>query len=161
MNKNLLFYFLFLLIGSLGCTESAEPKPYSYSKIFTGEVSKTWKLDRLVFREKGKTDEILGLSNCEKDDLYTFYANDEKLFEVDNGTIACASDNGNDLLVSYVWEFNQAKASLSMVTPNIFGYFFIPFIVKDADDKAMELELFLDEDATVSYVLFFKLVDEE
>jgi hypothetical protein len=144
------------------CSESVEPKPYVYSQIFTGKTSKTWKLDRLVFREKGQQDEILGLSNCEKDDLYTFYANDEKLFEVDNGNVACASGEDDDgLLVSYTWEFNQANASLSMVTPHIFGYYFIPFIVKDANNKDMELEVFLDEDAKISYVLFFKLVDEE
>ena len=144
-----------------GCSETAEPKPYTYSRIFTGNKSKTWKLDRLVFREKDKQDENLGLSSCEKDDLYTFYANDERLFEVSNGSIACSDDDGADLLVSYTWQFNQANASLSMVTPHIFGYFFIPFIVKDANEKILELEIFLDEEATISYVLFFKLVDEE
>lgn len=162
MVNKLTFYYLIALTSIIGgCTESVEPTPYVYSKVFTGNVSKTWKIDRLIFREKGQQDEILGLANCEKDDLYTFYANDEKLFEVDNGNIACPDDEGTDLLISYNWEFNQANASLSMVTPHIFGYFFIPFIVKDANDKDMELEIFLDEEATISYVLFFKLVDED
>jgi hypothetical protein len=162
MIKGLTFYILFALTGIIcGCSETAEPKPYVYSKVFTGNVSKTWRIDRLIFREKGQQDEILGLSNCEKDDLYTFYANDEKLFEVDNGNLACSEDNGGGILVSYIWEFNQANASLSMVTPHIFGNFFIPFTVKDANEKDMELEIFLDENATISYVLFFKLVDQE
>ena len=64
------------------------------------------------------------------------------------------------LLVSYVWEFNQAKSTLTMVAPHIFGYFIIPFIVKDVSAREIELEIFLDEDATVSYVLIMKLVDE-
>jgi hypothetical protein len=154
----LLFLVTFLFVG---CTESVDPKPYTFSQIITGKTSKTWRVDRLIFRQQGKEDENLGLSTCEKDDLYKFYANEEKLFEVDNGNVACSSEEGDGLLVSYVWEFNQAKSSLTMVAPHIFGYFIIPFIIKDVSARSMELEVFLDEDATVSYVLMMKLVDEE
>jgi hypothetical protein len=161
MTSRLTYLLLLLATILVGCTESAEPKPYTYSQHFSGKVSKTWRLDRLLFREEGKSDETLGLSNCEKDDQYTFYANSEKLFEVSNGNIACEGDGSDDLLISYVWQFNQANASLSMVTPHVFGNFYIPFIVKEASEKQMELEVFLDEEATLSYVLIFKLVDEE
>jgi hypothetical protein len=47
-----------------------------------------------------------------------------------------------------------------MVVPHVFGYYILPFIVKEASKNSMELEIFLDEEASVSYVLFFKVVDE-
>jgi hypothetical protein len=161
MKLRISYILILFALSTLSCTESVEPKPYTFSQIFTGKTSKTWRVDRLIFRQQGKADENLGLSTCEKDDLYTFYANEEKLFEVDNGNFACSSEEGDGLLVSYVWEFNQAKASLTMVAPHIFGYFVIPFIVKDVSARDMELEIFLDEDATVSYVMMMKLVNEE
>ena len=47
-------------------------------------------------------------------------------------------------------EFNQANASLTMVLPNLFGYFVIPFTVKDVSKSDMELEIFLNEEAAGS-----------
>jgi hypothetical protein len=42
-----------------------------------------------------------------------------------------------------------------MVLPHIFGYFFIPFTVKHASSNELELEIFINEEATVSYVMYF------
>lgn len=154
------FWLLMVLLVGIGCTEKNEPIPYTYTQIFTGKVSKTWKLDRIKLREPGQPDATLSLATCSRDDLYTFYANEGKEFKVENGTSACAPDEDDELL-TYFWEFNQGSASLSMVLPNVFGYFFIPFTVKEARESKLELELFLDEGGTVSYVLEFKLVDEE
>ena len=88
----ILFSAVFLIVG---CTEKIEPKPYTYSHVFTGKTSKTWRIDRLILKQQGKADENLSLSTCERDDLYTFYANEEKLFEVDNGNVACSSEEGD------------------------------------------------------------------
>lgn len=144
----------------IGCSETKEPTPYTYTQIFTGKTSKTWKIDRVLFRESGKTDAPLSLSSCVRDDLYIFYANTEKKFDVQNGTIACSDDTDN-LLISYKWEFNQASASLSMVMPHLFGPYFIPFTVKEAKSDKMTLEIFLDEAATISYLFEFKRVSED
>lgn len=149
-----------IFFGLLACTETKEPSPYTYSQIFTGKVSKSWKLDRLLLRESGKTDVVYSLNNCERDDLYVFYANTEKKLEVQNGSNKCDSEEDN-LLVTYKWEFNQASASLSMVLPHIFGYYFIPFTVKEAKSDKMTLEIFIDEAATISYVMEFKRASEE
>jgi hypothetical protein len=154
------FGLVLMSLVLLSCTESVEPKPYIYTEIFTGKSNKTWKLDRFIERKSGEADQQYGLDICQRDDLYVFYANEEKLFEVDNGNVICF-DGDPDLLLSYTWEFNQANASLTMVLPNLFGYFIIPFTVKDVSKTDMELELFLNEEATISYVLFFKRVDEE
>jgi hypothetical protein len=154
------YWLLIGLLAALGCTEQNEPIPYTYTQVFTGKISKTWRLDRIKLREPGEPDATLNLNPCSRDDLYTFYANEGKELKVENGASFCGSDQEEEL-ITYFWEFNQGAASLSMVLPNVFGYFFIPFTVKEARDNKMELEIFLDEDGTVSYLLEFKLVDEE
>jgi hypothetical protein len=153
-----LFIINALLLGA--CTEEIKPVSYDYTKIFTGENNKVWKLDKLVLRKAGEGDSQLSLSSCEKDDQYTFYNNAERLFEVTNGTFKCTDDAGEDMLVSYEWTFTNSSATLTMVVPHVFGYYILPFIVKEASKNSMELEIFLDEEASVSYVLFFKVVDE-
>ena len=145
---------------NVSCSEDIQPKPFEYTQAFTGKISKTWRLTKMVGRKTGKKDVTFGLNLCERDDQYTFYANEEKLFEVKNGSVSCEGDPDDPLLVSYTWEFNNSGATLSMVLPHVFGYFFIPFIVKDVTDDAMELQIFVDEPGTESYVLFFSKVGE-
>jgi hypothetical protein len=158
--KKLFSVVISIIVLALGsCSEEIKPVPYNYTKVFTGENNKIWKVEKLVLREAGKQDSQLSLSNCEKDDEYKFYNNIERLFEVTNGTFKCTGES-EDLLVSYEWTFTNSSATLTMVLPHIFGNFIIPFTVKKASKSSMELEVFLDEEATISYVLFFKVVDE-
>lgn len=147
-------------LSVISCSEDVKPTPYEYTRIFTGQNSKTWRLTRMVGRKAGNEDVSFAINLCERDDQYTFYANEERLFEVKNGTVKCADDDDDPLLVSYIWEFNNAGASLSMVVPHIFGYFFIPFTVKSVTNDEMELEIFRNEEGTESYVLFFSKVGE-
>lgn len=147
-----------VLLSTFSCTEEVKPKPFEYSKLFTGANSKTWAITRAVIREKGKESELT-LTSCEKDDRYIFYANEEKLFEVSNGVTKCDEEE-DALLVSYVWGFSNANASLTMVIPHIFGNFIIPFIVKKADDDEMELEVYADLENTVSYGVYFQVVGQ-
>ena len=147
-----------LLSITFSCTEEVKPKPFEYTKVFTGPNSKTWAITRVVIREDGKDSEFT-LTTCEKDDRYIFYANEEKLFEVTNGATKC-DDEEDSLLVSYVWSFSNGNASLTMVIPHFFGNFIIPFIVKKADDDEMELEIYADLENTVSYVFFFQVVGQ-
>lgn len=143
------------------CSEEIKPTSFEASKIFSGEISKTWKLVEFGARKVGSEDFVYDLNPCVKDDRYTFYANDVKLFEVNNGNFTCSEDDSDPLLVSYTWAYNNSNASLSMVVPHIFGYYFIPFTVINASDDEMELELFINEEGTESYVLYFELVDED
>ncbi len=147
------------------CSEDIEPTPFTFSKNFTGNNDKTWRIEKLVLRVKDKKDQTLSLSSCESDDLYKFYANDEKLFEVYNGSTTCDTDGDgipdeDDLLVSYNWSYASANANLTMVVPHVFGYFVIPFIVKKVDSDEMQLEVFANDERTISYGLYFKLVNE-
>jgi hypothetical protein len=149
---------LVLLLAFANCTEQVKPTPYTYSKILTGEANKVWAIEKVLQRKTGTDDQTISLSNCEKDDRYTFYANDERLFEVTNGLLKCADEN--DMLVSYNWSLNNATATLTMVVPHVFGNFIIPFIVTKAEKNSMVLEVFADANNTISYVLYFKLIDE-
>jgi hypothetical protein len=158
MKKTVIILFYAALFGS-SCSEEVKPITYDYTTVFTGKNNKVWKVDKLVVREQGEDDVTQSLSSCEKDDEYIFHNNAERLFEVHNGNLECASGEG-DVLVSYVWAFTNSSATLTMVLPHIFGNFLIPFIVKNATDDTMELEIYLDDEATISYVLFFKAVDE-
>jgi hypothetical protein len=147
------------ILGVTACTEEVKPTPFTYTQVFTGESSKTWALDKVLLRKVGQDDQTVGLSSCEKDDRYIFYANEERLFEVDNGRFTC-DDTEEQTLVSYTWAFTNTNATLQMVVPHVFGDYFIPFIVTKATSNEMVLEIFADEKNTISYVLYFKSVKE-
>jgi hypothetical protein len=154
-----IFAFSALVAIASSCSEDIKPTPFTFSKNFTGKSDKTWTVDKWVLRETGKKDQTLTLDACESDDLYKFYANDEKLFEVYNGNKKCATDE-DDLMISYQWSYASANANLTMVAPHIFGNFVIPFIVKKVDGDEMQLEVFLNEKNTISYLIYFKVVNE-
>jgi hypothetical protein len=158
-NRFLIFLFCAAVAIVTSCSEDIKPTPFTFSKNFTGKSDKTWSVDKLVLRETGKKDQTLTLDACESDDLYKFYANDEKLFEVYNGNKKCSTDE-DDLMVTYQWSYSSANANLTMVAPHIFGNFLIPFIVKKVDNDEMQLEIFLNEKNTISYLLYFKVVNE-
>jgi hypothetical protein len=73
----------FILLAS--CSEDVKPTPLEYNKIFSGKTKKTWKVASLKWKGDGKDDISYNLGSCDKDNLYTFYANAENLYEVSNG----------------------------------------------------------------------------
>lgn len=155
-----LFLPVLIFLGTaIACSEEVTPKPNTYTKVLTGETSKTWDLTKLQAREKNKKVTTYNLSPCQGDDRYTFYANAERLYEVTNGRVSCDTEE-EDLLVSYVWEFNSATATINMVLPHLFGNFIVPFTVLEIDDDDMVLELFLNDDAATAYILHFTVIDE-
>jgi hypothetical protein len=143
----------------LSCSEDVKPTPFTYTQVFTGQNSKTWSLDKVLLKKTGQDDQQITLSSCEKDDRYIFYANGERLFEVDNGRTSCDATE-DKTLVSYTWSFANTNATLQMVVPHVFGNFIIPFIVTKATTSEMILAVFADEKNTISYVLYFKSVNE-
>jgi len=163
MKKKLFPFFIICCLVLLSCTEEIQPKKYTYSQLLTGKNNKSWRIHRIILREEGEDDVILDRNDCESDDRYIFYANSEKLFEVTNGREKCQNpeEPEEDLLLSYTWSLNNANATINMVMPHLFGYYLIPFIVKEMDENDMDLELFINEEATVSYVFQFRKTDEE
>lgn len=149
---------LLLLFVLLGCTDNGEPIPLDYSKIFSGEVSKTWSLRSLAFRDDGE--EFWKITNaCWSDDLYTFYRDSEKKFEFESGNTKCDSDEELVTIID-TWSFVNGTSTLYFVLP-IFSDSPLPFTVVDIDKNDMTLELFFNDGGTQSYQIKLKLEEEE
>jgi hypothetical protein len=147
-----------------GCSEKNVPTPYIYSKIFSGDTKRSWKLTRLSYLEQGKADvnytssdlnQILG--TCVTDDLYTFYANPEKSFQISEGATKCNTADP-DIYVNDTWSFTNATATLAMVFPVLSGSK-LPYIVLEANATAMTTEIFVDASNTISYKVHFVAVN--
>jgi hypothetical protein len=152
-----LFSAFVLLVSALSCSEELVPTPYTYTKVFTGEKSKTWKIKFLEETFEGKVIDRFPLS-CAADDKYTFYAKNEHTFEVLTGTLKC--DSTEPALIKDVWTFTNASATLTMILPFFSVNSAIPLIVRTADDDEMVLEIFLDEENKGSYRIHFEVIDE-
>ncbi len=142
MMKNLqLLVILILGITFLGCEEEVTVTPATYSRIFTGETSKTWRMRAIQILEDGKpTGSFLVPDDCAFDDLFIFYNNPEKRFVVDNGNQKCDEEEPQEL-VRDTWSFVNASATLEMIVP-ILADFKLPFIVKSVDERDMTTEIF-------------------
>ena len=156
MGKFLFAFSAVVLLFCNSCTEQVTPTPYTYTKVFTGENSKTWKVKFLEYTLDGKVDETFNLT-CDANHLYTFYANSERAFEVVAGSNKCTTDEADK--ITDTWSFNNASATLTMILP-FFTDSSLPFIVRDARKSKLELEFFLDEENTTSYRIHFEVTKE-
>ena len=59
------------------------------------------------------------------------------------------------------WSFVNSGATLTIPIPRIFGNFYIPFIVREVTKDRMELEIFADQENTISYQIIMRSVDEQ
>jgi hypothetical protein len=152
-------YFLvsICLMAAVGCSEEFTPTPYTYSKLFTGENNKTWKIKLFEETLDGKIIDKF-MPSCLTDDRYVFYANSERSFQAISGSRKCFEDEAD--VTTNSWSFTNATATLIMVLP-LFGDDPIPFKVREADEDDMEAELFFDELNTSSYRIHFEATDEE
>lgn len=154
MNKFHIALFGLLFLGA--CSEDVLPTPYEYTKIFTGETSKTWKLKFLEQTLNGEVEETFNVS-CGSDDSYTFYANAERAYKVTTGTKKC--DTGEADVIDDAWSFNNSSATLTMILP-FFRDSSLPFIVREAKKNKLELEIFLDQENTSSYRIHLEASNE-
>jgi hypothetical protein len=141
---------------TISCKEEVVPTPYTYTKVFTGEVSKTWKLKYIEETLNGSMVQRF-VDACFTDDRYTFHANPEKLYVVTSGSRKCGDEATT---IPSTWGFTNATATLSIVIP-ILSSSTLPFFVREIDDNDMELEIFLNEEGTESYRIYFELTDEQ
>jgi len=160
MNRNwLLFYtILFLGAGALSCSEDVNPTPYNYTKVFTGENSKTWRITHFEQTLNGKVVNRFS-AECVGDDRYIFYANVDRKFEARNGSKKCYNPP-EPSVIEDSWSFNNASATLNIVI-SFLADFSLPYIVREAEKEDMVLEIFLDQENTQSYRIHFDLVDED
>lgn len=142
---------------ALSCSEELKPTPYTYTKLFTGENNKTWKIK--IFEET-LNDEVIDrfLPGCISDDRFKFYANAERLYETTSGSQKCF--DGEPSLTSSTWTFANSSATLTMIIPALADGT-LPFFVREADEDDMVIEIFFDETNTSSYRIHFESVDEE
>jgi hypothetical protein len=150
-------FFSTCLIAAVGCSEEFTPTPYTYSKIFTGENNKTWKITLIEETLNGDIVDKF-LPSCLTDDRYIFYANPERSLEAISGSRKCFEDEAD--ITTDTWSFSNATATLTMILP-ILSDNSLPFIVREADDDDLEVEIFFDETNTGSYRIHFEAIDEE
>jgi hypothetical protein len=155
MHRFLLFVFLLTAIGA--CHEVIEPKPYEYSKLFTGKNNKTWAVTLLEETLNGKVVDRFTI-DCANDDEFIFYASSDRLYEVKSGSQKCFTEEPT--LTTDSWAFNNATATLTIILPFLSSNP-LPFIVKEADDEEITLEIFFDEEGTASYKIYLESIDEE
>lgn len=151
-----LILIAFCVTLAVSCKEDVEPTPYTYTKVFTGEESKTWKLKYIEARLNGELVQRF-VDPCFTDDRYTFYANPEKLYVVTSGSRKCGDEPST---IPSTWGFTNATATLSIVIPALSSSI-LPFFVTDVDSNDMELEIFLNEEGTESYQIYFEMTDEQ
>lgn len=145
------------VLFTVSCSEELDPTPYTYSKLFTGENNKTWKV---VLFEETLDGQVIDkfMPSCLSDDKFVFYANTDHLFETTSGSRKCFTDEPS--LTQDTWTFSNATATLTMVLP-ILSDNALPYIIRELDDDDMEAEIFFDETNTASYRIHFEAIDEE
>jgi hypothetical protein len=146
----------FILLLGASCSEEVTPKPFTFSKFFTGENNKTWKVK---FWEETLDGKVIDKFNvgCVSDDQYIFYANSEKRMDVKSGTSKCFNP-AEPSLTTDTWSYQSGSATLTMLFP-IFADFPLPFIVRDVDKNNLVIEIFFDTNA--SYRIHFDATHEE
>ena len=158
MIRTLLRFLLIpiLLVGLLtGCSQKIEPVPNTYSQLLTGTEKKTWKLVSLQIFDNGQGSGVIpvqnGLNPCIADDLYTFYANDERKFELNEGSVKCNATNP-DLLLTDSWTLINADASLEFPLRVLGGSF--PWTIKNLTASVLTIEYYFS-DINASYRFTF------
>lgn len=157
MNKlrNVFQLLTFLLIATYGCSEKHDPQPYTFSKMLTGDASKTWRLSGYQIVEAGKEPISFNLNDpndpdyCLYDDLYTFYADEGRTLEISQGELKCL--DAPDIYYTGDWALVNATATLNFASLffGVGGY-----TIKRLTQQSMTLELYVRE-FNFSYRLTF------
>lgn len=141
------------LIGWLfgGCSEKLEPKPATYSQLLTGTDKKSWKMVSLQIIDDGNASSVIpisqsGINPCVTDDLFTFYANDERRFEVSEGASKCNSSDP-DVYLTDTWTLVNANATLQFAVP-IVTETVLPYTIKNLTSNALTVEIYLEKITT-------------
>ncbi len=146
-----------LLLGTGGCSEEVKPTPITYSQLLTGKESKAWRLTNIRVIDDGEDSGPINVQGafdpCVADDLYVFYANDIKTFEVQEGNSKCSAGDP-DVFVENTWSMVNATATLSFVMPLLTTQFPLPFTVKSLTENTLTVEFYF-EDIDLSYRFTF------
>ena len=147
-----------VIAGFLGCSEKIEPQPLTYTQLLTGKESKTWQLTTVQVLDNGNPPQTISASqafgSCGADDLYIFYANEEKKFETQEGASKCNA-NDPDVFVEGSWSMVNASATLEFPFPILTGSSApFPLTVKQLTETNLTLEYYFP-DINASYRFIF------
>lgn len=139
-----------------GCSEDPQITPAQYSKILTGENSKSWiqvaQTYTLVDERFGDPviDLYDGTPTCTRDDIYRF-VRDGKNLEIGEGATKCNPDDP-DIVVVTSWDIVNATTSIFIGSNNRFDLLTLTeeslvygrqdtlgFFVGGADDETVDL----------------------
>jgi hypothetical protein len=148
--KKVAIFFMFV---AAACTEQPDVLPYNYTQAFTGEVRKAWTIRSFQYTEEGKATQTGKLDDCLSDDLYIFYANEERRMEILEGSSKC-NPGDPDLIAEGSWSFVNTNATLTLPFP-LLADFPLPFVVREVEDDRMTLEIFFT-DGKSSYRFNFR-----
>ena len=146
-----------MIAGLAGCSEKLDPQPAAYSQLLTGTTSKTWRLSSVQVLSKGQQPASIAASRfgCEGDDLYVFYADAEKSFQVTEGASVCKAGDP-DLVVESTWSLVNANATLVFVIPFLTATPTpIPFVVKSLTKTNLTVEFYTKDEDDTSYRFLF------
>lgn len=155
--RTILRFLLIPVMSGLfsGCSEKIEPTPVTYSQLLTGTEKKTWRMVSFQVLDNGQGSVTpiaqSGIDQCVYDDLFTFYANDERKFEVSEGATKC-DPTDDDIFVTDNWTLINADASLEFVLPILGGKF--PWTIKNLTANVLTIEYFFP-DINASYRFTF------
>jgi hypothetical protein len=145
-----------LILGLISCSEEITPTPFTFTRLFTGENSKTWKVTLFEETLDGNVIDRFTIG-CVTDDQYKFYANPERRTDFRAGANPCNPPLPS--LITDTWSYQSGTATLTMLLP-ILADFPLPFIVREIEEDDMELEIFFEGNAG-SYRIHFDAIDED
>lgn len=149
--KSYKIYLVFLpLMILLSCSEEIKPTPTTYSKLLTGEESKTWRMVALSITiiEGGTKYQIPVENSCADsidyyDNYYTFYANPERTLEVSEGPEKCDFNETYSLVDT--WALDNATATLTFVFLPLTAEFRFPYTIKDLTERKLTIEAYTEK----------------
>jgi hypothetical protein len=137
----------------MACTEPVDVTPFTYPQVFTGEVRQGWSIRSVQLLQDGKGTQTFQLDQCITDDIYIFYNNPERTYQVTEGATKC-NDGDPTLIVDSNWGFTNSTAQLTMVMP-LLSVDPLPFVLKEVDGVKMTLDIYFDDNHS-SYRFNFK-----
>jgi hypothetical protein len=147
---------LYMLIS---CTEPVDVIPFTFPEKFTGEVRKAWAIRSIQFLQNGKGTQTFSLEPCVMDDLYVFYNNPERTYQVTTGATICDGQVAPGRIADSNWSFVNATATLTILMP-LLADEPLPFILNEVDDAKMVIDIYFADNQS-NYRFNFKPVTLE
>jgi hypothetical protein len=132
-----------LLYILIACTEEIKVTPFAYPQVFAGEEFQGWTIRSVQMLQKNKGTRPIQLNTCVTDDIYIFYNNPDKSYQVIEGNTKCDPTDPN-VVVQSNWGFTNSTASLTIIMPLLADQP-LPFVLHEIDETKMVLDIYFDD----------------